>query len=216
MRLTALYTGWFSDVPYRTLPMPAQQPKDDTATLSQQSDAEVFLALKSGRLEALGILYDRHAALVYGAALHYLKRTQEAEDLTQDIFLTMAKGSSYDPTRGTLRTFLTVLTRSRAIDRLRSRSKLRQHVIQNSLIEVATPNLPVEHIVQVERSHEVQTALSQLPESEQQVLKLAYYEGLSQSEIANQLELSLGTVKSRSRRGLIKLRQTLADFIGKS
>jgi RNA polymerase sigma-70 factor, ECF subfamily len=215
MHLTPSYTGWFSDVTYSTLPMPAQQPKDDTAALSQQSDAEVFLALQSGQLEALGILYDRHAALVYGAALYSLKRPQEAEDLTQDIFLSLAKGSSYHPSRGTLRTFLTVLTRSRAIDRLRSRSKLRQHTHSN-LIDTATPNFPAEHIVQVERSHEVQTALSQLPESEQQVLKLAYYEGLSQSEIASQLELSLGTVKSRARRGLIKLRQMLEDFVGKS
>lgn len=197
--------------------MPAKQPRNEAA-ISQQSDGEVILALQTGRSEALGILYDRHAALVYGAALHFLKSTQEAEDLTQDIFLSLAKGSSYDPKRGTLRTFLAILTRSRAIDRLRSRTKTRQRFIQNSFneIDVATPNFPVEHIVQLERSQEVQAALAQLPASEQQVLKLAYYEGLSQSEIANHLDLSLGTVKSRARRGLIKLRQTLADFIGKS
>ncbi len=66
----------------------------------------------------------------------------------------------------------------------------------------------------MERSQEVQAALAQLPDSEHQILRLAYYEGLSHSEIAKRLDVPIGTVKSRSRRGLLKLRQFLSDFIG--
>lgn len=182
-------------------------------SLSSQTDAELFQALRAGQTEALTILYDRHTALVYGLALKVLGNTQEAEDLTQDIFLTLVRGCSYDPKRGSLRTFLAVLTRSRAIDRLRSRqSRLTfLHRWHGDRREDAS-NSPLEFVFQNEQSQALQTALSQLSESQQEILKLAYYEGLSQSEIAKRLEIPLGTVKARARRGLLQLRQTLTHF----
>lgn len=183
-------------------------------SLSNQSDAEVCLALRQGQTAALGVLYDRHAGLVYGIALNVLGNAQEAEDLTQDIFLTLARGSSYDPARGSLRTFLAILTRSRAIDRLRSRSSTQAMINrwQPGHSAESKSNLPFEHAFQQERSQEVKAALAQLSEGQQQVLTLAYYEGLSQTEIAKRLDIPLGTVKARARRGLIKLRQTLIHF----
>lgn len=195
--------------------MPSEQP-GNTEKLTVQTDIELYLALQAGQDVALGILYDRHAGLVYGIALKIMSNPQEAEDLTQDIFLNLAQGSSYEPSRGSLRTFLAILTRSRAIDRVRSRSKAREFFGQwrdNQEQPAATDSL-FEQVSRSEQSQEVRAALSQLSDSQQQILQMAYYDGLSQSEIAKQLEIPLGTVKARARRGLLKLRQTLTDYIG--
>ena len=187
------------------------------ANYLSQTDADLFLLLQKGRTDVLGILYDRHAALVYGIALKFLSNTGEAEDLTQDIFLLLTKQCSYDPKRGTLRTYLAVITRSRALDRLRARSRSQKRLLDSSLEENARvlSESPIEDICQAERSQIVQSAVEQLSIKEQEVLKMAYYQGLSQSEIAQQLDIALGTVKSRSRRGLLKLRQALTNLRGR-
>lgn len=196
--------------------MPSEQPGNTEKFLPVQTDAELYLALKAGQDAAFGILYDRHAGLVYGLALKILGNPQDAEDLTQDVFLNLARASSYEPNRGSLRTFLAILTRSRSIDRVRSRSKAREFLGQwrdSKEQETATDSL-FEQVSRSERSKEVRAALSQLSDSQQQILQMAYYDGLSQSEIAERLEIPLGTVKARARRGLLKLRQTLTDYIG--
>ena len=182
------------------------------------ADADLFLLLQNGQTDTLGILYDRHAALVYGIAMRLLGNTAEAEDLTQDIFLSLTKECSYDCKRGALRTYLAILTRSRALDRLRAHSRNRQRLRDRSSTEndKVLSESPIEDISQLERSQSVQRALQQLSSKEQEVLKMAYYQGLSQSEIATQLNTALGTVKSRSRRGLLKLRQALTDLGGQS
>ncbi len=194
--------------------MQSESSANQSPPASNQTDAELILALSKGQTAALGILYDRHAGLVYGLAVNVLGDAQEAEDLTQDIFLTLAKGTTYDPQRGSLRTFLAILTRSRARDRLRSRSNARQTLQRLNLDgqpETGT-NAPLDQVFQQEQSQEVSTALAQLSDSQQQILRMAYYDGLSQTEIAKQLEIPLGTVKARARRGLLKLRQTLTSF----
>lgn len=194
--------------------MPPEQSDNANSPLQSQSDAELYLELRAGQSAVLGILYDRHAGLVHGIALNVLGNAQEAEDLTQDIFLTLVRGCSYDPRRGTLRTFLAILTRSRALDRLRSRSAAHRVLErwQPSKTEEITTNLPLEQASQHEQSQEVQAALAQLSDEQQQILKMSYYDGLSQAEIAKQLDIPLGTVKARARRGLLKLRQTLTDY----
>ena len=181
-----------------------------------EADADLFLQLQNGQINVLAILYDRHAALVYGIAFQLLRNTAEAEDLTQDIFLTLTKECSYNCKRGTLRTYLAILTRSRAVDRLRTRTRNQQRLRDRSSNENARVELenPLEDISQLERSHEVRQALQQLSSNEQEVLKMAYYQGFSQSEIATRLDIALGTVKSRSRRGLLKLRQALVNLGG--
>lgn len=196
--------------------MHLEQPGNTEESLPSRTDAELYLALRAGQTTALGDLYDRHASLVYGLALKILNNRQEAEDLTQDIFLNLAKASTYEPSRGSLRTFLAVLTRSRAIDRVRSRSTASTFLgrWRPSRSQEVTSNPPFEYMFQNEKSQEVQTALAQLSDSQQQILRMAYYDGLSQSEISEQLEIPLGTVKARARRGLLKLRQTLTDYIG--
>lgn len=194
--------------------MPSEQPSNFDKFLLVQTDAELYLALKAGRDEAFGIIYDRHAGLVYGLALKILGNSQEAEDLTQDVFLNLARASTYEPNRGSLRTFLAILTRSRALDKVRSRSKAREFLgqLQNSQEQNVTESV-FEQVSRSEQSEEVRAALTQLSDEQQQILQMAYYDGLSQSEIAARLKIPLGTVKARARRGLLKLRQTLTDYI---
>lgn len=182
---------------------------------SDPTDADLFLALKAGRVEALGALYDRYSNLVYGLALRVLSNSEEAEDVTQEIFLSLWHKDTYNPTRGSLSSFLVTMTRSRSIDRLRSRNtklKFLQRWKRISTIEAASAN-PLEQVSMNERSQIIRDALALLPDSERQVLEIAYFEGLSQSEIAKRLDTPLGTVKTRTRQGLLKLRQNLRDFI---
>ena len=198
--------------------MPYEPFGHDSELDSQRSDADLFSLLQQGQTEALGILYDRHAGLLYGMSLKFLGNTAEAEDLVQDIFLTLTKKCNYDPQRGSLRTYLAILTRSRALDRLRSRSRRQKQLRRQSSDANAKvlSESPFEDLARIERSQSVQSALKQLSNKEREVLTMAYYQGLSQSEIAKQLNLALGTVKSRSRRGLLKLRQALHNFQGES
>ncbi len=194
--------------------MPPDSPIPPSAELPL-SDLDLLHAIKQGQVNALGVLYDRYSRLVYGLAYKVLQNSEEAEDITQDVFLTLWQRDAYDPKRGTLSSFLMTMTRSRAIDKLRSRgSRLRflqrwQGIVKS---ETAAPQ-PLEQASIQERSQLVKEALAQLPESERQVLEIAYYGGLSQSEIAKQLDVPLGTIKTRSRQGLLRLRKTLQDQI---
>jgi RNA polymerase sigma-70 factor (ECF subfamily) len=181
-----------------------------------QTDADLFYALKSGKASALGILYDRYSSIVYSLALRILANAQEAEDLTQEIFLTLWRSNTYNPQRSSLSSFLFMLTRSRAIDRLRSRNtklKFLQRTKQTITLETDSDAL-FEEISLQERREFVRQALEKLPHNQRQVLEMAYYEGHSHSEIAQQLNTPLGTVKTWARKGLLTLRQNLQDLMG--
>lgn len=190
-------------------------PNYNLVTEVSQTDVELFYALKAGKSSALGILYDRYGSLVYGLALKVLGNSHEAEDLTQEIFLTLWRNGTYNPARGSFSSYLMILTRSRAIDKLRSRGtrlKLLDRWSQTLVMQPVSPT-PFEQADLNERSQYVRDALTQLPEKQRQVLLMAYYEGLSQSEIAKKLDIPLGTVKTWARQGLLKLRNTLQDLI---
>ena len=177
-------------------------------------DIDLICALRSGQVQALSLLYDRYSRLVYGLALKILANSEEAEDITQDIFLALWQRQTYNPNRGSLGSFLTTMTRSRAIDKLRSRGTRYRFLLRwegMTRSETVTA-APLEQASLKERSQIIYTALEQLPSNERQVLEIAYYEGLSQSEIAKRLEIPLGTVKTRSRQGLLKLRQALQSY----
>jgi RNA polymerase sigma-70 factor, ECF subfamily len=187
--------------------------KPSHSTLSDPTDADLIRALGNGQVNALGVIYDRYSSLVYGLALRILRNAEEAEDLTQEVFLTLRR-NIYDPKRGALSSFLITLTRSRSIDKLRSRNT-RSRFLQRwrGMIKSEAMTNPLEQASLHERSQLIRDALAQLSENERQVLEIAYYEGLSQSEIARRLDAPLGTVKTRSRQGLLKLKQILQDFI---
>lgn len=173
------------------------------------TDAQLWQKITQGHRDSLGILYDRHAGLVYGIALKVLSNAQEAEDLTQDIFVRLS-GLSYDPQRGSLRTFLAIVTRSRAIDRLRASQRELKKTKQFFGADAgSTVVAPPEDGIMPEQSQAVHAALAQLSEDQRQLLRMSYYDGLTQAAISEHLDLPLGTVKSRVRRGLLKLRQIL-------
>ncbi len=178
-------------------------------------DVQLFGEMKAGKIEALGILYDRYASLVYKLALRILTNPTDAEDLTQEVFLILWRGDNYNPSRGSLGSFLTTLTRSRAIDKLRSSSSNSRFLQRWSQIAIAepSPSTPFELASLAQRSEYVRKALAQLPEQQRQALAMAYYEDLSQSEIASLLGIPLGTIKSRSRQGLLNLRKKLKDVL---
>lgn|GEM_PF-214531 len=182
--------------------------------LRSLTDAELYRALKANQPSALGILYDRYASLVYRLALRILANPQEAEDLTQEIFFALWRSGTYNPDRGSLGSFLTTLTRSRAIDKLRSRgTNLKFLQRWNQMTTTETPLTPFDIASLNQRSQYVRDALATLPEKQRQVLEMAYYDGLSQSEIAKQLDTPLGTVKTWARQGLLSLRKNLQDFL---
>lgn len=182
--------------------------------LADHEDATVIQAMRSGDLTALKVLYNRYGEAVYRLALRILGNNHEAEDVTQEIFLTFWRTETYDPSRGSVLVFLLTMTRSRAINRLnqvRSQRKLLQRWQHNHSPIVR--NVPLENASLTELSHHVLEALQTLPDSQRQVLEMAYYDGLSQSEITEHLKIPLGTVKTRSRQGLLKLRQLLKDWV---
>lgn len=205
--------------PFSVFPSDIMQPEFDqpesVVSSSQVSDLELIQALRAGQIDALGTLYDRYARLVYGLALKILANTEEAEEITQDIFLNLWNRDIYNPNRGSLSNFLITMTRSRSIDKLRSRqTRTRFFQRWGQLLGTdTTASTPLEQASVDERSQLIRDALDKLPNTERQVLEIAYYEGLSQTEIAKRLGTPLGTVKTRSRQGLLRLRQMLQDFV---
>jgi RNA polymerase sigma-70 factor, ECF subfamily len=180
------------------------------------ADADLVIGLRQGNQSALRILYERYGALVYTLALKLLDRSDEAEDLTQDVFLNFWKQEKFDPTRSKLSTYLCLVTRSRAIDKLRSRQseqKSIQRLQQNTVPEADLPT-PFDAVTAADEQRLVRASLDDLGDPQKQILELSYYRDLSQSEISKQLNLPLGTVKTHMRQGLIKLRQSLQPQIG--
>ncbi|MGD1952775.1 MAG: sigma-70 family RNA polymerase sigma factor [Leptolyngbyaceae cyanobacterium] len=180
------------------------------SVMTHETDSALVVRLWDGDVSALGSLYDRYGTLVYGIALKGLRQVAEAEDLTQEIFLKLMRTRSFNPRRGSLASYLTTLTRSRVIDRLRSQSTQRKYLNQwhhnQSDVDSSTP---MKHITQQERRALVREALTTLKAQQREVLELSYYEGQSQRDIAEHLGVPLGTVKSWARRGLLQLRQQL-------
>jgi RNA polymerase sigma-70 factor, ECF subfamily len=186
------------------------------AVNEKSTDLEIFLAIQAQQIEALDLLYDRYGRLVYSTAVQILGNIEEAEDVTQETFLRLWQRSEiYQPQRGSLSGFLITLTRSRAIDRVRSRKSSQQKLqrIQTLTDCGSTYNSPLDFVTVQERADLVRAALQQLSPADRQLLETAYYDELSQSEIAKRDGIPLGTVKSRARQALKKLRIALNHLI---
>jgi RNA polymerase sigma-70 factor, ECF subfamily len=182
---------------------------------SDPPDSVLIQQLQQGDGLALTSLYSRYSGLVYTIALRILARAEDAEDLTQEIFLTFWKDQKFDASRAALSTYLSLLTRSRALNRLDQRASRQRSLDRFQQIEPAwTATTPLDHASQLEQQQHLQTALSQLSDKQRQILELSYYQGLSQSAIAEQINLPLGTVKTNARQGLLKLRQILNSALG--
>jgi RNA polymerase sigma-70 factor (ECF subfamily) len=166
---------------------------------------------------ALRALYDRYAGLVFTLALRILRDRGEAEELLTDVFWELwSRAGRFDASRGTAVTYLTTLTRSRAIDRTRGRAaRLKTMSLESSDTSSATTSAtPATESLSAERRAVVRRAIDQLDPQQRQAIECAYYDGLSHSEIANKLNKPLGTVKTYIRQGLIRLRESLRTAYG--
>jgi len=179
---------------------------------SQIADDDLLRAVSRGDESALAALYDRYRLILFGLILRILHDRQEAEDVLQEAFLQVwRRANDFDPVRGRAFTWLVTIARSRALDRLRSlgsRSRFveaDEQVANDEVIDTAYD------LVKAEEGEIVRRALGQLPDEQRRTLLLAYFEGLTQAEIAERLGDPLGTVKTRMRSGLIKLRELLRD-----
>ncbi|PMB19881.1 RNA polymerase subunit sigma [Fischerella thermalis CCMEE 5319] len=145
--------------------------------------------------------------------LKILADSQEAEDLTQEIFLTLWRKASSNPDCRFFVRYLVTVTRSRAIDKIRARTRQLKLVEKvGTMSNDITPEpTPVEQATFAERATRIYDALAQLPEKQRQVIELAYNQGLSQSEIAQKIDIPLGTVKTCTRQALLKLKRILLD-----
>ncbi len=182
------------------------------AEQAQVPDVDLLRAIARRDELALASLYDRYRLILFGLLTRILISREEAEDVLQEVFLQVwRRAADFDEQRGRPFTWLVTLARSRAIDRLRvlaSRQRLADSAAQNAPDEASDA---VTDTLHSEQREIVARALAELPEEQRYTLMLAYFEGLTQSEIAAKLGTPLGTVKTRMRSGMIKLRGLLGE-----
>jgi RNA polymerase sigma-70 factor (ECF subfamily) len=178
-------------------------------------DEELMQRLAYRDLVAFRALYDRYGSLVYSAALRVVRDAQIAEDMVQEIFLRIwRKPESYVAQRGRFATWLTSVTRNRAVDEIRARGRRFRHETaspEEQERELAAPedNDPALTAELSDQRRLILAALAQIPAEQRQIIELAYFGGLTQQEIAERLSQPLGTVKTRIRLGMQKLRVAL-------
>jgi RNA polymerase sigma-70 factor, ECF subfamily len=174
---------------------------------SQASEVKLLHDIARGDEGALARLYDQYRVILFGLLMRILNNREEAEDVLQDVFLQVwRRAHDFDETRGKPFTWLVTLARSRGIDRLRqlaARQRLATSVAQDQPEEASDA---LSATFKSEQRQTVTRALAELPEDQRKALMLAYYDGLTQSEIASKLNAPLGTIKTRMRAGLMKLR----------
>lgn len=187
------------------------------ATEPPSHEAVLLIRVAQHDEAALAELYDRYARVLYSVAFRSLRSAEESEEVVLDVFAQVWRTATrYDVTKGRVDSWLFMMARSRVLDRLRSLQRATKITLASenfAEIQTTTPGVdPLENVLISERRDRVLAALSQLPKEQRQVIELAYYKGLTQSEIAAQTNLSLGTVKTRVRLGLSKLRVALGNW----
>lgn len=174
-----------------------------------QTDLDVIALLAAGDSRAIESLYDRYGRFAFGLAFRMLNDRMAAEDVVQEAFVALWRHArSFDSSRGQLRSWLLRIVRNRAIDRLRGNATHRE------IANIDDANLAVEdtawdYVAADADRTQVRSLLNELPSGQRRAIELSYFGGLSQPEVAVTMRLPLGTVKSRQRLGLEKMRQAL-------
>jgi len=164
---------------------------------------------------AFAQLYDRYSSLIYTTVVRMVKSTEEAEDLLQEIFMQIwNKASLFSESKGSVYTWIVTIARRKAIDRLRSKEHAYKGASLDEGSSLAVPDPafmanPLQATISAEYESLMKNAFALLAQDQRTVLELGYYEGYTHVQIAERLKLPLGTVKTRMRQGLIKLRDYL-------
>ena len=177
-------------------------------------DAALVERMIAGDESALSTLYDRYSSMLFSMLMRILKDTSAAEEILQDLFLQLWRNPSrFDPSRGSLPAWLLVIGRNRAISRLRSRE--RREVSEDSdgfsMDSIPSPGNIEEEAQRSQLAQRLRSAMATLPPEQREAVELAYFEGMSQTEIATRTGSPLGTVKSRVRTAMQSLKQIFGD-----
>ena len=176
-----------------------------------EADSDVLRRLAAGDREAVAELYDRHAARVLGLAYRIVRNSSDAEDVVQEVFAQAWRTApSYQAARGTVAGWLLMMARTRAIDRLRARQSRRDTEGEPDVEAIPSDAASLsDQIIADQQAAGVRAAMDTLPPDQRTALDLAYFEGLTQTEIAERLRIPLGTVKTRIRSALASLRRSV-------
>lgn len=185
-----------------------------TAPMQPVPDSALILDMMSGDEAALSTIYDRYSAMLFGVLISMLQDRQAAEEVLQDVFLQLWRcAAKFDSNRGSLPAWLTIIGRNRAISRLRSRRN--REVLEETDGDFAATFASAQNIEdeagRAELAHNLTAALARLPAEQRQAVELAYFEGMTQTEIAARTGSPLGTVKTRVRTAMQALRRILDD-----
>jgi RNA polymerase sigma-70 factor (ECF subfamily) len=180
--------------------------------IDEVSDARLVTAIARYSEVALAEVYRRHGRAVYGLARRVLHDATEAEDVTQEVFLRLwRQPDRFDPDRGSLRSFLLAQAHGRAVDAVRSMSSRRQREAREA-VRTARADYDMQHEVwDLALADQVAHAMNELSGDERQAIELAYFDGRTYREVARLLEQPEGTIKSRIRTGMRRMREALAD-----
>lgn len=192
-------------------------PANDLISLTEMTDPELVEYVALGNPEALAELYDRYSRVVLSFAFRILGDRPGAEELLQEVFLrTWRQASSFSQARGTFITWLLSITHNMAIDEIRKRNRRPQRVNSDDPIQllanVRDTATPVEdRAIGATLRDEITAALQKVPPAQRNVIEMAYFQGLTQREIAEETGEPLGTIKTRIRLGMNKLRELLPE-----
>jgi RNA polymerase sigma-70 factor, ECF subfamily len=188
-------------------------PTREIALSSDSANSPAYLIRQAANQdrEAFSQLYDRFSSLVYTLAMRMLRVPSDAEDLLQEVFVQVwHQANRYSEERGSPEAWIINIARSRAIDKLRARRRMeKSFVLTDDPARAESTDNVESSAAESEAKLTMNSALANLPEAQRRVLALAYFEGLSQSEIADRLKEPLGTVKTRMRSGIHRLRDLL-------
>ncbi|MEO7414571.1 MAG: sigma-70 family RNA polymerase sigma factor [Opitutaceae bacterium] len=181
----------------------------------QQEDSRLMVRMASGDKSAFAEIYDRFSRPLYATALRVLNDATEAQDIVHDAFISLwEKAASFDTTRGSPFAWAVTLVRNRAIDRVRMRRRRSELLADSAPADLGydedSPGSGADETAALgDQAHVVRAAVATLPLDQKRALELAFFSGLTQQQIAEQLREPLGTIKARIRRGLLKLRDSL-------